>query len=418
MTKVLSDIDPAALQASIDLLVGFGTRHTLSDTEDSRRGIGAARRAIAQAFRRSPALRVELDSHHIDPDGRRVDRPVDVVNVVATLPGTRPEAAGRHYYVIGHYDSRVSDPMNRTADAPGANDDASGVAVVLELARVMSQHSYDATLVFMATAGEEQGLLGARAHADAARARGLDIRGVLSNDIVGDPTSPSGELHDHAVRVFSIALEPWLLDEDLQRLRTLAATQDGTSRQLARFVHEVGAWHRLEVQAQLVFRRDRFLRGGDHTAFNAARYPAVRFSEVEENYDRQHQDLRTESGVAYGDTAEFVDVHYLAGVARLNAATLAHLANAPSAPDDARIVADQLRSDTRLRWTASPELDVAGYEVVWRATTDAQWSHVHDVGSRTETTIARSKDNMFFGVRAYDTDGYRSPVRFMDVAER
>lgn len=411
---MLKEIEPAQLRATIDQLVGFGTRHTLSAADDPKRGIGAARQAIADHFRQSPRLRVEFDSHRIEPDGRRVDAPTDVVNVVATLPGAMPEAAARHYYVIGHYDSRVTDPMNRTADAPGANDDGSGTALVMELARVMSQHEYDATIVFMATAGEEQGLLGARAHARAAREQGIDIRAVLSNDIVGDPSGPRGEMHDDAVRVFSIALPP---EPELGRLRTLAATHDGESRQLARYVHEVGRRHALPVQAKMVFRRDRFLRGGDHTAFNEVGFAAVRFSEVEENYDRQHQDVRTEGDRAYGDLAEHVDADYLAGVARLNAASLAHLANAPSSPGNARIVASALSHDTTMRWEASPEPDVAGYEIVWRETTAPEWTDSKDVGTALEATLPMSKDNVFFGVRAYDADGYRSPVRFMDVAK-
>ncbi len=413
---MLAEIDASRMAQSIEMLVGFGTRHTLSVTDDPARGIGAARAGLAARLRASPRLEVTMDIHRIEPDGRRVDAPTEVVNVVATLPGTMSEAAKRLYYVIGHYDSRVTDPMNRSADAPGANDDGSGTAVVLELARVMSQHKYDATLVFMATAGEEQGLLGARAHAQAASKAGLDIRGVLSNDIVGDPSGPSGSSFDGEVRVFSIALENPLDDTELAALRTLAGTHDGESRQLARFVHAVGQQHALAVQAKLVFRRDRFLRGGDHTAFNEAGFAAVRFSEVEENYDRQHQDVRTQDGRKYGDLAEFVDPEYLAGVARLNAATLAHLANAPSMPANARIVAAGLSHDTNLRWEPSPEPDVAGYELVWRETTAPQWSGVKDVGVAVDVTVPMSKDNVFFGVRAYDAQGYRSPVRFMSVA--
>ncbi len=414
---MLAQIDAATMAEGIEMLVGFGTRHTLSATDDPARGIGAAREGIARRMRASPRLEVSMDSHRIEADGRRVDAPTDVVNVVATLPGSMPEAAGRRYYVIGHYDSRVTDPMNRTADAPGANDDGSGTAVVMELARVMSKHEYDATIVFMATAGEEQGLLGARAHAEAAKTAGLDVRAVLSNDIVGDPTGPGGARHDGEVRVFSIALEPTLSQEEVSRLRMLAGTHDGESRQLARFMHSVGQQHALPVQAKLVFRRDRFLRGGDHTAFNEAGFAAVRMSEVEENYDRQHQDVRVEDGRLYGDLAEHVDAEYLAGVARLNAATLAHLANAPSTPGDARIVAAVLSHDTTLRWEASPEPDVAGYEVVWRETTAALWTDTKDVGKALEVTLPMSKDNVFFGVRAYDRDGYRSPVRFMDVGQ-
>lgn len=268
----------------------------------------------------------------------------------------------------------------------------------------------------MATAGEEQGLLGARAHARAARAQGIDIQAVLSNDIVGDPTGPGGSVHDDAVRVFSIALPSDLDDSKLADLRTMAGTHDGPSRQLARFVQDVGVRHALPVQAMMVFRRDRFLRGGDHTAFNEEGFAAVRFSEVEENYDRQHQDVRTEGDRRLGDLPEYVDASYLAGVARLDAATLAHLANAPSVPGRARIVTAELSHDTLLRWSASPEPDVAGYEVVWRDTTAPQWTGSEDVGDVLEARLPMSKDNVFFGVRAYDGEGYRSPVVFMAAA--
>lgn len=421
---MLAKVDPQRLHAVVDSLAGFGTRHTLSSTEPDDRGIGAARRFLEAELRAigsggDARLQVELDVHRVEPDGRRIDRAVDVVNVVAVLPGSMPEAAHRRYYVIGHYDSRASDVMAPDADAPGANDDASGVAVVLELARVMAAHRYDATLVFMATAGEEQGLIGADRHARAAREADVDIRAVLNNDIVGDPSGPSGALHDAHVRVFSEDGIP--ADGDPQaiaRVRALSAHGDSASRQIARHIDALAAWHGLSVRPQLIMRPDRFLRGGDHTAFNRAGYPAVRFTEVEENYDRQHQDPRHEDERRFGDVPEHVDATYLAGVARLNAAALAHLANAPSSPPNTRIVTAELTNDTTLRWEPSPEPDVAGYEVVWRRTTAAQWEHARDVGDRTESTLALSKDDWFFGVRAYDHDGYRSPASFANVAQQ
>lgn len=425
VAKLLGEIDGARMHQRVSALVAFGTRHTLSEAEDPARAIAAARTHIAETMRSGAAqhdpaapLQVHFDSHRVAPDGARIDREVDVVNVVAVLPGTMPEAQSRHYYVIAHYDSRASDPMDATSEAPGANDDASGVAVVMELAQVMSHYSFDATLVFMATAGEEQGLIGADRHAQAARAAGKDVRAVLSNDIVGDPSGAHGRMHAGEVRVFSASLGPWLGDDDLARLRKLSATSDGPSRQLARFVAQTAAWQQLNVQPKLVFRADRFLRGGDHTAFNRAGYAAIRFTEVEENYDRQHQDIRTEGERSFGDLARHVDPDYLAGVARLNAATLAHLANAPSPPGDARIVAAQLDPDTLLRWSQSPEPDVAGYEVLWRDTTAAQWQYVQDFGLATQALLPLSKDNLFFGLRAYDHEGYRSPVAFAAVAKQ
>ncbi len=422
---MLTEISPHHAKAVIDSLVSFGTRHTLSETDSETHGIGAARHWIYREFEKmallsgrtgDEAMRVSFDSHAYGPDRRRVPVETEIVNVVAVLPGSMPQARARKYYVIGHYDSRASEALDAESDAPGANDDASGVAVVMELARVMSQHRYDATIVFMATAGEEQGLLGARLHAQTARENGDDIRAVLSNDIVGDPKGPSGNIYDKQIRVFSEALPRELSAADLARIRALGMENDSPSRQLARYIAETARQYGLPVQAMLVNRTDRFLRGGDHTSFNEAGFPAVRFTIVEENYDRQHQNVREEHGVRYGDLPEFVDADYLAGVTRVNGAALACLANAPSAPGNARIVTEQLGNDTMLRWDASPEPDVAGYEVLWRLTTEHEWSHARDMQAGTEATLKINKDNYFFGVRAYDKDEYRSPVSFCAAA--
>lgn len=424
---MLADISAESVKGYVDRLAAFGTRHSLSDTESDTRGIGAARRWIRDEFERFSresgrsgdlALRVYMDRHHIQPDGRRIDVPAEIVNPVCVIPGAMPEARDRLYYVIGHYDSRNSDEMDRVGDAPGANDDASGTAVVLELARVLSKQRLDATVVCMATAAEEQGLIGATLHATDARDAGKDIRAVLSNDIVGDPSSPFGGRHDSRIRVFSEGVPRNLPENGLRRIQGLSAENDSDSRQLARFIGEVGAWHDLPVRAMLMYRPDRFLRGGDHTAFNRVGYPAVRFTVVEEVYERQHQDVRVENGVQYGDLPEFVDGEYLAGVAKLNAAAMMHLANAPSAPGDARIITARLMPETILRWQASPEPDTAGYEIVWRDTASPVWTGSIDVGNVTEYTLKMSKDNHFFGVRAYDSDGYRSPVAFPAAARR
>jgi len=332
------------------------------------------------------------------------------VNVVAVLAGSMPAAAARRYAVVGHYDSRCSDVLDAEGDAPGANDDGSGVAAVMELARVMAGRRFDATLVFLLTAGEEQGLLGARAHAKAARAAGTAYRGVLSNDIVGDPGGqPAGA---RRIRVFSEGVPPGASPEEVRRIASLAAEHDSPSRQLARFVAEVAGLHRPGVEAMLVFRADRFLRGGDHLAFLAEGFPAVRFTDLREDYARQHQDPRVEGGVRYGDLPEYVDPEYLAAVARLNGAALAHLANAPSTPADARVVTAALANDTTVRWSPSPEPDTAGYEVLWRETTSPTWQRTFDAGAATEYRLDPSKDDGLFGVRAYDRDGFRSPVAF------
>ncbi len=426
VSGVVSAVSAERVRADVDTLAGFGTRHTLSDT----RGIGAARRWLKAEFERAVAdsrrtgeltPRVSFDTHRVEADGRRIGRDVDVVNVVCEIPGAMPEARGRLYYVIGHYDSRASDANDFESDAPGANDDASGVAVCLELARVLARERLDATVILMPTAGEEQGLYGARRHAAAAREHGLDVRGVLSNDTVGDPTGPGGRVARDRIRVFSEGIPAPLAMGDgslngVRTIRSLSAEVDGASRQLARFIAEVADEHDLPVKPRVIYRPDRFLRGGDHTGFNEAGFTAVRLIEVFEDYTRQHQDVRVEDGVAYGDAAEHVDAGYLADVVKLNAAALVHLANGPSVPANARIIAADLTNDTTLRWEPSPEPDVAGYEVVWRETTSVVWDHASDVGDVTEATIDLSKDNWYFGVRAYDADGYRSPVAFPRAA--
>jgi uncharacterized protein (TIGR01244 family) len=424
--RVMAAIEPANLRRHVDRLAGFGTRHTLSETESDTRGIGAARRWVASEFERVTegsgrdgdlAVRVEFDAHQVPADGRRLVRDVEIVNVVCTIPGADPDARGRLYYVLAHLDSRASEANDFESDAPGANDDASGVAALIELARVLGRERLDSTVVLMATSGEEQGLFGARLHAQAAQAAGRDIRAVLNNDTIGDPTGSRTVKNE--VRVFSEGLPLELLSQDPERLsaavrqiRMLGAESDGASRQLARYIHEIGELHRAPVRAKMVFRPDRFLRGGDHTPFNELGFPAVRFTEVYDVYDRQHQDVREENGTRFGDVAEFVDAAYLADVTRLNAIALAHMANAPSVPFNARIIVAELTNDTTLRWDASPEADVAGYEIVWRDTVSHVWQHMRDVGNNTEGTVPRTKDNSTFGVRAYDRDGFRSPVAF------
>lgn len=425
--RVIGAISPDRIAADIERLVSFGTRHTLSDTESDTRGIGAARRWILAEFERvaaasgregDEAVRAYFDPHAYEPDGRRVTRQVDVVNVVCEIPGTMPEARARRYYVIGHYDSRASGANDAESDAPGANDDASGTVVAIELARVLAKERLDSTVILMPTAGEEQGLLGARAHARAARENGLDIRAVLSNDIVGDPTGPGGEMADHLIRVFSEGIPAMRDEATVGRIRALAAESDSDSRQLARYLAEVGEWYDLPVRPKLVFRPDRFGRGGDHSPFNENGFPAVRFTEVYENYNRQHQDVRVENGVQYGDLPEYVDREYVANVARLNAAAIVCMANAPSIPQRVRIITAQLGNETALRWDASPEPDVAGYEIVWRDTTSPFWQHSLDAGNVLAASVNVGKDDHYFGVRAYDHDGYRSPVAFAGASPR
>ena len=426
--RVVGRVRPARLIDDVHMLASFGTRHTLSETEDEHRGIGAARRWVRGAFARAieghgksgdAAPSVSFDAHTLEPDGRRITREVEVVNVVCTIPGSDPDARGRLHYVLAHLDSRASDALDSESDAPGANDDASGVAALIELARVLAPENLDATVVLMATSGEEQGLFGARLHAEDLAERGADVAAVLNNDTIGDPSGTGDRTAPGEVRIFSEGLPAQLLKIEsperlrnaLYRLRLYGAESDSESRQLARYIRFVADLHAdLPVKPRLIFRPDRYLRGGDHTPFNELGFAAVRFCEVHEDYTKQHQDVREEDGVQYGDLARSVDPEYLAGVTMLNAATLVHLTNAPPAPDSARIIVAELTTDTTLRWDPAP--GASGYEIVWRATTDPTWTGFRDVGDATEATIDRSKDNWVFGVRAYDSRGYRSMAAF------
>ena len=340
--------------------------------------------------------------------------------MICEIPGVSAASRNRLYYVLAHLDSRASEANDATSDAPGANDDGSGVAALIELARVLSAENLESTIILMATSGEEQGLFGARLHAQQAVADGKDIRGVLNNDTIGDPTGVlEGQDGSKVIRVFSEGLPASMLSLDeselgsqVRRLRMYGTESDSTSRQLARYIADVAKFNKTTVQPKLIFRPDRFLRGGDHTPFNELGFPAIRFCEMYENYDHQHQDIRIEDDVQYGDLGEYVDAEYLANVTRLNAAVLVYLTNSPSAPGNARVIIAELANDTTLRWDASPEPDVAGYEIVWRESTSWNWEHSQDVGKATEGTVPLSKDNWLFGVRAYDHDGYRSVVSY------
>ncbi len=427
--RVIQAVDPQQIQATIDTLVGFGTRHTMSETESDTRGIGAARRWVKAQFEANieghgkvgdATPRVYFDAHMVEPDGRRITEAVEVVNVICEIPGVSPASRDRLYYVLAHLDSRASEANDSTSDAPGANDDGSGVAALIELARVLSKEELESTIILMATSGEEQGLFGARLHAQQALAEGKDIRAVLNNDTIGDPTGVlKGQDGRNEIRVFSEGIPASILmlgddeiGEELRKLRLYGMESDSDSRQLARYIANVAKMHQTTVQPKLVFRPDRFLRGGDHTPFNELGFAAIRFCEMYENYDHQHQDIRVEDGVQYGDLGEYVDAEYLADVTRLNAAVLVHLANSPSAPSNARVLIAELSNRTTLQWDASPESDVEGYEIVWRDSTSSDWEHTKDVGKSTQGIAPLSKDNWLFGVRAYDADGYRSVVSY------
>jgi len=406
--KILAEISPKRIEGHVAKLVSFGTRHTMSETESDTRGIGAARRWIKAELERCGAgtnLQVAFDSH-IAPVSPRISRPTEIVNVVATLPGTQDASKDRIYVTSGHYDSRVSDVMNYTADAPGANDDASGTAAVMELACVMSKYKFDATLVFMTVAAEEQGLLGARHWATQARQKNLNIAGMFTNDIIGSSRADNGKVDNKQVRLFAQSIPA--TKEMSDAIRTLVQTggeNDSISRQLARHTKEQGERYLKDFKVSVIQRHDRYLRGGDHMPFLEQGYAALRFTEPAEDFSHQHQDLRTENGKVYGDLIEFNDYDYIAKVTRVNAAALASLALAPGAPQGVKLRTDKLTNDSTLVWQPNPEPDVAGYRIVWRETTAANWQGAKWVGQVNEATIDLSKDNVFFGVQAVDKDG-------------
>jgi hypothetical protein len=418
--KIVADISPKRIEAYIRKLVSFETRHTMSDTTSDTRGIGAARRWIKSELERCGAgtrLQVAFDSH-ITPVSARVSRPTEIVNVVATLPGTQAESKDRMYVVSGHYDSRNTDVMDAEGKAPGANDDASGTAAVMEMACVMAKHDFDATLVFMTVAAEEQGLLGSAHWADLAKQNNWNVAGMFTNDIIGSSHADDGRKDDKQVRLFAEGLPATKELNDVNRmLAQTGGENDSISRQLARHVKEQGERYVKGFKVNVIYRRDRYLRGGDHMPFLERGYAALRFTEPNEDFSHQHQNLRTEEGKVYGDLPEFDDFNYIAKVARVNAAALASLAMAPAAPREVRVRTDQLVNDSTLVWAANPEPDVAGYRVVWRDTTSPEWQGARFVGNVTETTVKMSKDNYFFGVQAVDKDGnvsvatYPSPKR-------
>jgi hypothetical protein len=416
--KILGEISAKNIEASIRKLAAFGTRHSLSETESETRGIGAARRWIKAEMERyskesGGRLQVEFDSF-IQPAGGRIPKPTELVNVVATLPGKQGESKDRIYVVSGHYDSCVcsQDMLDGKSDAPGANDDASGTAAVMEMARVMSKYEFDATLVFMTVAAEEQGLLGAAHWAEMAKQKNLNVAGMITNDIIGSSRADNGKVDDKQVRLFAEGIPPnERLTPELRTLLQTGGENDGITRQLARHIKEVGEKYVKGFKVNIIYRKDRYLRGGDHSPFLERGFAAVRMTEPNEDYAHQHQKLREENGVKYGDLPEFVDFNYVAQVTRVNAAALASLALAPAAPAKVEMETARLENDTTLRWEANKEPDLAGYRIVWRDTTAPFWTNSLMVGNVTRYTIkGMSKDNYFFGVQSVDKDGNVSPA--------
>jgi len=412
IAAALQQISPQRIQADIEKLVSFGTRLTLSAQDEKSiaagHGIGAAREWIKAQFEQyskecGGCLEVKTDSF-IEQPMDRIPNATEITNVYAVLKGTDPAQAKRIVLVTGHYDSRNSDTLDVNGDAPGANDDGSGTVVSLECARVLSKLKFPGTIIFLTVAGEEQGLNGSKHFAKMAKDQGWDLAAVLNDDIVGGDKSAE---QDHSViRVFSEGVPVAAAEQDIRRIRGLGGESDSASRELARYIAETGRIYDAGVKPMLVFRLDRYLRGGDHYSFNQQGFAGVRLTEYREDFHHQHQNVRTENGIEFGDVPKFVDFDYVAHVARLNAATLASLAAAPSAPGNVHVVTKELENDTTLTWDATP--GATAYEVLWRATTSPEWEHAQDVGNVTRTTRKVSKDNVIFAVRSVDAAGHSS----------
>lgn len=412
---IIPAVSPARIEADIRALVGFGTRHALSDTLSATRGIGAARRWIKAEFERISAacggcLKVRYESEVYQGLSRMPD-PTNVVSVIAIQRGTGDP--DRYVLMSGHFDSRVSDAMNARDSAPGANDDASGTAAVLEAARVLSGQRFSGSIVYAAFAGEESGLLGSQTLARRARAEGWRLEAVLNNDIIGNTRGADGVTDDRMVRVFSDGTPPTETDEQRRRRRFAGGEVDGSSRQLARYVKAVGERYFPDLDVWLIYRLDRFGRGGDHRSFADQGFPAVRLTEGHEDYARQHQDIRTENGITYGDVLEGVNFRYLARVTALNAAALASLAWAPGRPRTVQITG-AVQPAATLTWAPPPDSSaVASYRVYWRKTDAATWDHSLDVGRVTSHRFdGLVIDNWFFGVASVGKDGMESVVVF------
>jgi len=405
------------IEADITTLVSFGTRHTASETESETRGIGAARRWIHDEFERISAecggcLEVMYVSETISGE-RRIPDPVDVVSVIAIQRGTTDP--DRMVVMSGDIDSRASDVMNAEIDAPGANDNASGVAGVLEAARVLSQDEFAGSIMYAALAGEEQGLFGGRIVADYALEQGWRIKAVINNDMIGNSAGIDGVVDNATARVFSEGTRATETPEEARIRRFTGGEVDSPSRNLARFIDRTADQYVPNLDVMMVYRLDRFGRGGHHRPFNEAGMPGVRIMETHEDYNRQHQDIRVEDGIEYGDVLEAVDFDYAAKLTALNIATLAQLAGAPPFPADVTI-SGAVRPSTTLSWArpeGEPAANLMGYRVYWRLTDAPQWTHSRYVGDVTEFTLENVViDNYYFGVSSVAPDGSESPVVF------
>jgi Peptidase family M28 len=424
LRAMLREIDPDRIKATILRLVQFGTRHTASSQTDPVRGIGAATAWVfdqMQAIAATSSGRMTVQKQtFVQPVSPNIPVPTTITNVIATLKG--PASPERFYVITGHLDSRVTDVENFTSDAPGADDDGSGVAVALELARLFATRQFPGTLVFATVAGEEQGLYGSAHMAAQMKAAGNDVQGMFSNDIVGASQAFDGTRPDpRTVRLFVEGIPTAVTPNEISILQATGGENDGMTHQLARFVTSVAPFDLTGMNIRVIWRRDRYLRGSDHLSFQRQGYPAARFTEPRENFNHEHQDVKVVNGVQFGDLPQFVDFDYTARVARVNGAALWALATNPGTPKNLVIhttppVGFPGTNLTTLNWDANTEPDLVGYEVVMRETTAPDWTSAVGVGNVTSVTLNISKDNVQFGLRAIDKAGHRSPAAFPQVS--
>jgi len=410
--SMVSEINSDSLKSHILKLVSFGTRSTLSTTTDSKKGIGAARAWVLSRFQEfakqsDGRMTAKIDSWTQKADAKRVDVDIQMGNVIGTLKGSDPND-DRVFLVSGHIDSRVSNVMNRTDDAPGANDDGSGTAAVIELARVMAKAKFPATVIFLVVSGEEQGLLGAEHFANQAFEEKTNIEAILNNDIMGSNNSNETNIIDNTrIRIFSEGLPFFELDKKASSIRNFGQENDGKARTLARYTKEVGERYVDNLEVVMVYRNDRFLRGGDHTPFVQKGFPAVRITEMNENYEHQHQDLRTDKGIKYGDVPEAMDFEYLRKNTAMNLATLSNLAKAPATVQNLTIDTKNLTNSTTLFWQAPKTGKVKGYYVLMRETYQPFWQK-RIFTTKNGIVLPYSKDHYFFAVEAVNEDGNES----------
>jgi len=417
---IIDAVSEERIRQDVKTLADFGTRHTLSDTVSNTRGIGAARRWIKRQFDQisgdcNNCLEVSFQKDLVEK-GRnpRIIKDVEVVNVVAIQRGTKyPD---RYIIMSGDIDSRVSDPTNYTSDSPGANDNASGMAGTIEAARVLSKYKFENSIIYLGLSGEEQGLFGGQGLVADAKAKGWDIIGIFNNDMIGNITGVDGVIDNRAFRIFSEPVPATETEQQRRARRFYGGEVDGISRQLARYVHKTVKTYMPEMNPLMIYRLDRFGRGGHHRPFNDAGYAGIRIMEAHENYTQQHQDIRTENGINYGDTFEHVNFEYAAKLTAVNAINLASIAWAPPAPSKVEI-GGIVQPSAKFRWS---KVDGAvGYKIYWRDTTSPTWDHSHTVGDVTEYTLDGIViDNFFFGIAAIGKDGHESPVVFPNAIFR